>query len=96
MTVAEELSTLKDIITKLESKYCENCQERDCDYCKTEVEDIPPAHPERHYCRECKQTWCRSMTVDKYGRSETFWWCFYWERETDEEGYCHEWERRTE
>ncbi len=34
MTVTEEIKTLKDIITKLKSKYCENCQEWYCDYCR--------------------------------------------------------------
>ena len=40
MTVAEELANLKDIITKLKSEYCENCQEWDCDYCRAEAENV--------------------------------------------------------
>lgn len=34
MTVAEKIVALKNIITELESEYCENCQEWDCDYCR--------------------------------------------------------------
>ena len=36
MTVAEELAMLKNTITEIESRYCENCQEWDCDYCRVE------------------------------------------------------------
>jgi len=39
MTVAEKLETLKDIIAELNSEYCENCQEWDCDYCRAEAEN---------------------------------------------------------
>lgn len=38
MKVVEELAALKDIITELESKYCGNCQEWDCDYCRAETD----------------------------------------------------------
>ena len=40
MTVAEELVMLKNVITKIESRYCENCQEWDCDYCRSETDSI--------------------------------------------------------
>ena len=38
MTVAEELAMLKNVITEIESRYCENCQEWDCDYCRAETD----------------------------------------------------------
>lgn len=38
MTVAEELAMLKNVITEIESRYCENCQEWDCDYCRAEMD----------------------------------------------------------
>ena len=59
------------------------------------LEELPSAEPERHYCRECKWSKCR-INVDKYGRSETYWDCLNWYGGTDEEGFCHEWERRTD
>lgn len=37
MTVAEELAMLKNVITEIKSRYCENCQEWDCDYCRAEL-----------------------------------------------------------
>lgn len=54
----------------------------------------PAAQPESHYCRECKWSRCR-VNVDIYGNIETYWHCHNWDGATDEEGYCHEWERRT-
>lgn len=38
MTVNEELSLLKAAVAELESKYCENCQEWDCDFCRAEAD----------------------------------------------------------
>ena len=38
MTVSEELAMLKNVITEIESRYCENCQEWDCDYCRAEAD----------------------------------------------------------
>lgn len=38
MTVAEELAMLKSVITEIKSRYCENCQEWDCDYCRAETD----------------------------------------------------------
>ena len=38
MIVAEELAMLKNAIAKIESRYCENCQEWDCDYCRFEID----------------------------------------------------------
>ena len=38
MTVAEELKLLNQVQTELEEKYCENCQEWDCDYCRAETD----------------------------------------------------------
>ena len=38
MNVAEELALLKNLITAIESRYCENCQEWDCDYCRAEID----------------------------------------------------------
>lgn len=58
------------------------------------IEDLPSAQPELHYCRECKWSRCHIYS-DIYGKSETYWRCLNWDGETDEEGYCHEWERRT-
>lgn len=57
------------------------------------LEHMPSAEPERHYCRECKWSRCH-INLDKYGRSETYWHCLNWDGGTDEEGFCHEWERR--
>ena len=59
------------------------------------IKSLPSAQTEPHYCRECKWIWCH-INVDKHGKSETYWRCLNWDGETDEEGYCHEWERRTD
>lgn len=59
------------------------------------IQEFPSAQPEPSYCRECKWSWCY-IKVDKHGKSETYWRCRNWDGETDEEGYCHEWERRKE
>lgn len=53
--------------------------------------DVKPVH----YCRECKWSRCWN-NVDKYGNIETYWRCLNWDGGTDEEGYCYEWEARTE
>jgi len=60
-----------------------------------EIESLPSAQPEPHYCRECKWSRCH-INVDKHGKSETYWRCLNWDGGTDEEGYCYEWERRTD
>lgn len=60
-----------------------------------ELEKLPSAQPEPHYCRECKWSMCH-INVDKYGSIKTYWHCLYWAGETDEEGFCHEWERKGE
>lgn len=39
MSVAEELELLKGTIAELEEKYCQNCQEWDCDCCWANVDD---------------------------------------------------------
>lgn len=61
------------------------------------VEDVlfnlPTAQPEQNYCRECKWSMCH-INVDKNGNTESYWRCLNWDGCTDEEGYCHEWERR--
>lgn len=54
---------------------------------------LPPAESKQHYCRECKWSRCH-INLDKYGRSEIYWHCLNWDGGTDEEGFCHEWERR--
>ena len=59
------------------------------------IKSLPSAEPERHYCRECKWSQCH-INLDKYGRSESYWHCLNWDGGTDEEGFCHEWERRTQ
>ena len=59
------------------------------------LEKLPSAQLERHYCRECKWSRCH-INLDKYGRSETYWHCLNWDGGTDEEGFCHEWERRAD
>ena len=38
MSVDEQLSILRAEIEKLETKYCRNCQEWDCDMCPYEME----------------------------------------------------------
>ncbi len=40
MTVCEELAILKNMITEIESRYCEICQEWDCDYCRAKMDSI--------------------------------------------------------
>lgn len=57
---------------------------------------LPSAQTEPHYCRECKWSRCYINVVDKHGESEAYWRCINWSAETDEEGYCHEWKRRTD
>lgn len=59
------------------------------------IKGLPSAQPEPHYCRECKWSMCH-INVDKYGSIKTYWHCLYWAGETDEEGFCHEWERNGE
>lgn len=59
------------------------------------VIDIPSAQPEHNYCRECKWSRCH-INADKYGNTETYWRCIYWCGETDEEGFCYNWGRRTD
>lgn len=39
MSVDEKIALLETAITKLKVKYCDNCQEYDCDYCHAEVDD---------------------------------------------------------
>ncbi len=68
---------------------------RECGICEQRILELPSAEPEPHYCRECKWSRCH-INVDKHGKVETYWQCLNWDGETDEEGYCHEWERRTE
>lgn len=60
-----------------------------------DIEELPSAEQEPHYCRECKWSWCH-INVGKHGEIETYWRCLNWDGETDEEGFCHEWERRTD
>lgn len=38
MIVDKEIALLKAAIEELEEKYCENCQECDCDYCWADTE----------------------------------------------------------
>ena len=40
MLVAEELELLKGTIAELEEKYCQNCQEWDCNYCWADVNEV--------------------------------------------------------
>ena len=56
---------------------------------------LPSVKPEPHYCRECKWSWCH-INIGKHGETETYWRCLNWDGGTDEEGFCHEWERRTD
>ena len=46
-------------------------------------------------CKYCKWSRCH-INVDKQGETETYWRCMNWDGETDEEGYCHDWKRRTD
>ena len=59
-----------------------------------EIEQLPSTQSKPHYCRECKWSQCHIM--DRYGNIETHWYCLNWDDETDEEGYCHKFERRTD
>ena len=81
--------------TWLESQGCTDIwmaerKQRDVDI----LSDLPSVQSEPNYCRECK--WSRNHIYMANGKSETYWRCLNWDGETDEEGYCHEWERRTE
>lgn len=55
---------------------------------------LPPSQLKPHYCRECK--WSQYRLTGKYVNTETYWYCFNWGYDTDEEGYCHKFERRTD
>lgn len=59
------------------------------------LNDLPSAQPEHNYCRECKWSRCH-INADKYGNTETYWRCLYWCGETDEEGFCYNWERKND
>ena len=82
--------------TWLESQGCTDIsmaerKQRDADI----LSDLPSVQSEPNFCRECKWSMCH-IKVDKHGNSETYWRCLNWDGETDEEGYCHEWERKTD
>lgn len=38
MRVVEAIQELQNKVIKLTERYCENCQEGDCDYCPFELE----------------------------------------------------------
>ncbi len=82
-------------------EWCTDCseydQERHCcpRWNRVIRQTLKDVHPKLHYCRECKWSKCH-INVDKYGKSETYWRCINWDGETDEEGYCHEWKRKTD
>lgn len=40
MSVDEKLALLETAIARLKEKYCDNCQEYDCDYCRFEVDEV--------------------------------------------------------
>lgn len=66
--------------------------EQALDEIKNLLED---AQPERNFCRTCK--WAQYFgSVDKYGSIESSWYCKNWEGYTDEEGFCHEWNAKSE
>lgn len=54
------------------------------------ISDLPSVEPAQHYCRECR--WGHSFldTVD----DRIYWRCLNWDGGTDEEGFCHEWEKK--
>ena len=54
---------------------------------------LPSVKPERNLCRECKFVVYHG-SVDKNGNVESCWYCRNWDGGTDEEGFCHEWERK--
>ena len=56
-----------------------------------EIEQLPSEQSETHYCRECK--WSRCYFTGEYVNTGTYWYCLNWGDETDEEGYCHKYER---
>jgi len=57
------------------------------------LDGLPSAEPEPHYCRECKWSQCYLTECVNTGM---LWYCLNWGDETDEEGYCHEFKRRTD
>lgn len=86
----------RDAIDAISSMFAPTPTQRDMvENCMEIIDNLPPAQSELHYCRECEWSRCH-INVDKYGKSETYWWCINWVAETDEEGYCHEWKRKTD
>ena len=81
----------KDIIVPIKdgTAYKYRCIDPDA------IKELPSAETETHYCRECKWSRCY-INIDKHGETETYWRCLNWDGGTDEEGFCHEWERRTD
>lgn len=47
MSVDEKLALLKTAIARLKEKYCDNCQEYDCDYCRFEVDEVTEDETDR-------------------------------------------------
>jgi len=39
MKAIEKIEKLEEEIEKLKEKYCDNCQEYDCDFCFAEIEE---------------------------------------------------------
>lgn len=56
------------------------------------ISEFPTIEPEPHFCRDCKWVTYHG-SVDKHGTVEALWHCHNWDGGTDEEGFCHEWER---
>jgi len=81
-------------INAIENTECELSSEA-WDELTDAIMSVPSAQPETHYCRECKWSRCH-VSINKYSETETYWRCLNWDGETDEEGFCHEWERRTD
>ena len=78
-----------------ELEYAAWGKEWDKELAKAMLESLPSAQPEHNYCRECKWSRCH-INADKYGNTETYWRCLYWCGETDEEGFCYNWERKND
>lgn len=85
--------TRDEALDVLKRNYPSRCFEDLCKAVDIAIKALS-AQQELHYCRECKWSKCY-INVDKYGNGETYWRCLNWDGETNEEGYCHEWDRRT-
>lgn len=73
MNVDQTLAVLNNVVDELVEKYCEPCKERDCDFCKVELDsDVLGISPTKcKYCRNRDKSGacsiiCRLVQDDDY------------------------------